>query len=148
MPKLRPLPQPNTSPVTNVARSRSPNLFQKGHKRVGGRERGTVNVVTREAREAILLGLEIAGNRMGRFGIVSYVVQAALSDYKNGIALLSLITPRQIAASITKTETIRYESVADIAADLEKMGIRVPELFAADWVGDPVDAEVVEPDKA
>jgi hypothetical protein len=122
----------------------SPNLFQKGHQRLGGRERGTKNAVTREVREAILLGLEIAGNRLGRFGMVSYIVEAALHDYKNGIAMLSLVTPRQIAATInTKTE-ISYPTLAELNEDLRKRGLKPPpELFVADWLGDD-EVEVVE----
>jgi hypothetical protein len=55
----------------------------------------------RTTREAIREGLEAAGATMGPRGIVSYVTQAALADFKNGIQLLSMITPRSADLHVT-----------------------------------------------
>jgi hypothetical protein len=147
MARLRPPHNLSTAPTTEVVpRPRSPHLFKKGHERLGGRERGQPNHISRSTREAILLGLEIAGNTMGRQGIVSYVVAAARKDFKHGIALLSMVTPR--SADLHVTHAPAPVTLEELDEQLRKLNLPpMRELYSPDFHGDSVEdateAEVV-----
>jgi hypothetical protein len=138
MARLRPLPQPqlNTAPAAKVTnRPRSPHLFKKGDPKPAnaGRARGQPNRVSTSTREAILLGLEIAGNRMGTQGVVSYVVQAALADFRNGIQLLSLVTPKPLDVVVRHEEQVLL-TVEDLDRSLVEAGLPpTKEIFALDY---------------
>jgi hypothetical protein len=56
-----------------------PGSFKKGHKKVGGRKRGTPNVMTREYKEAII---QAASQAEGKDGLVGYLKLVALKDPK------------------------------------------------------------------
>jgi hypothetical protein len=95
-------------------------------------------------KESIRLGLEAAGNELGNAGVVSLVRVMALQDYRLAAALIGMITPRAVEASITTTE-FRFQAVAELDADLQKAGLPPSrELFLPDWRGTtaPEDDEV------
>jgi hypothetical protein len=59
--------------------SQRPGSFEKGHKKVGGRKRGTPNVMTREYKEAVI---QVASQLGGKDGLVGYLTFVALNDPK------------------------------------------------------------------
>jgi hypothetical protein len=65
--------------------SQRPGDFKKGHKKVGGRKRGTPNVMTREYKEAII---QAASQLGGKDGLVGYLMLVALNDPKAMCKLL------------------------------------------------------------
>jgi hypothetical protein len=101
----------------------------------------------RSVRENIIEGLMIAGQKYGDQGVISYVAAAAAEDFKNGLALLALVCPKAVEARInSQVEMIqKYESAADVARDLQRLGVQMPDLLP-DFVGDPIvdEAELVE----
>ena len=88
---------------------------------------------------------------MGPRGIVSYVTQAALADFKNGIQLLSMITPRSADLHVTHAAApVTIEELDEQLAQLNLPPMR--ELYAVDYRGsDPVEdttAEILEAEEA
>jgi hypothetical protein len=68
--------------------SQRPGSFEKGHKKVGGRKRGTPNVMTRERKEALLQAASQAG---GEDGLVGYLKLLALNHPKTFCRLLGAL---------------------------------------------------------
>jgi hypothetical protein len=62
-----------------------PGSFKKGHKKLGGRKRGTPNVMTREYKEAVI---QAANQLGGKDGLVGYLELVALNDPKTFYKLL------------------------------------------------------------
>jgi len=147
MPKLRPAPvrTPLATEMVKPLPQRREFNFKKGHKKLGGRECGVPNVITRSTREAILEGLTIAGNSMGRQGIVSYVVAAAKADFRHGIALLSMVTPRHLNADVTIRNEPVITTVEQLDAELSKAGLPPSgEIFKIDFQGNPTPSDANE----
>jgi hypothetical protein len=148
MPKLRSLPEraPTSVPVATelVEQPKNDGKFEKGHKRIGGREKGQQNILPRTTREAIREGLEAAGNTMGPSGIVTYVTQAALADFKFGCALLNMITPKTAHLDITRHDHT-FVSISDLDAELHRQGLPASsEIFKLDYAGTPVEDDTAE----
>ena len=145
MPKLREPHQSNTAPATQVVdRPQNAGLFQEGHQRAGGRLKGQQNHVSRSTREAILQGLEIAGNTMGRQGLISYIVAAARADFKYGVAMLGMVTPRTAHIDVTSCEQ-NFVSIADLDASLVAAGLPATrEVFQLDYRSTAPEAEETE----
>jgi hypothetical protein len=145
MPKLRSasLPSEPESPPPN---RRAVRDIKRGERWPGsGRKKGRANYVTRSTREAILEGLTIAGNSMGRQGIVSYVVAAAKADFRHGIALLSMVTPRHLNADVTIRNEPVITTIAQLNAELAKAGLPPSgEIFKIDFKGSPAPSDVDE----
>lgn len=66
-----------------------PQLFKKGHAKLGGRKKGTRNKVTRDVKEAILLSFEAIG---GQYWLESL----SRRDRKSYAALLGKLLPMQL----------------------------------------------------
>jgi hypothetical protein len=62
-----------------------PGSFEKGHKKLGGRKRGTPNVMTREYKEAVI---QVANQLGGKDGLLGYLKLVALNDPKTFVKLL------------------------------------------------------------
>ena len=108
MPRLRAAKR--TPAVTEVVPQRPPHGFQKGHKQFGGRQRGQQNITSARVREAIILGLEAAGDG----NMADYVTKVALADHRLGVAMMSLVCPKAIDA------TVRHEPVLVTVEDLDR----------------------------
>jgi hypothetical protein len=148
MAKLRPPGTRVPEGITSMPRRNPKDYeFQKGHPRLenAGRARGTPNIIPRSTREAIFQGLAIAGNTMGKEGIVSYVVEAALADFKYGIALLSMVTPRHLNADVTIRNEPVITTIGQLDAELAKAGLPPSgEIFKIDFKGSPAPSDVDE----
>jgi hypothetical protein len=113
--------------------------FQKGHKKRGGRARGEPNVVTRTIRESVVEGINRAGGG-GPEGVVQYAEQAARKDYRYGIAMLQLVVPKAIEATVRHEEQVLL-TVEDLDESLRQAGLPpTKEIFALDYRGDPAES--------
>ena len=63
--------------------------FKKGHKKLGGRKKGTKNVMTEDVKNAILEAFE-------RSGGVEYLVGIAETDPKTFCTLLGKVLPKDM----------------------------------------------------
>jgi hypothetical protein len=140
MPRLR--AAQSTPAVTEVVpQQRPPHGFQKGHKRFGGRQRGQQNITSARVREAIILGLEAAGDG----NMADYVTKVALADHRLGVAMMALVCPKAIDA------TVRHEpvllTIEDLDRSLAAAGLPgTSEVFKLDFSTGPIEeAEIVEP---
>ena len=148
MPKLRTARSVRAPTGTEIV-PRPPHGFQKGHKRIAGREKGTPNVVTRNSREAIVAALNAYGrDGAGKQGMIGFCLRLLDEDIgRNGLALLSLITPRQLHAEVTSRNEQVLLTIADLDQDLARR--RLPctqEIFKLDYKGNELaDNDVVVP---
>jgi hypothetical protein len=130
MPRLRTVSSVRTPLVTELVKPREFN-FKKGHKRIGGREKGTPNVITRSVREAIIAGLNAAG---GPEGMIAYVTRVALEDYRLGVAMMALVCPRQ--ADVTFRSEPVLMSVEDLDRSLIEAGLPpTKQIYGLDFKG-------------
>jgi hypothetical protein len=69
-----------------------PGSFKKGHKKLGGRKRGTPNVMTREYKEAIIqVANQLGSDQKGKDGLLGYLTLVALNDPKTFCKLLGAL---------------------------------------------------------
>ncbi len=142
------IPAEADSPALRLRKIINPGRPAKRQRVPGsGRRKGGQNIISRSTRQCILEGLTIAGNTMGDQGVVSYVTQAALADFRHGIALLGMITPRQ--ADVTITRAPAPVTLAELDAELARMNLPpMREVFAVDFRGSPNpddEAEILNP---
>ncbi len=88
---------------------------------------------------------------MGPRGIVSYVTKAALADFRNGIQLLNMITPR--SADLHVTHAAAPVTIEELDAELERQGLpRTAEIFPLSFRSeddsDVTEAEIVAEEAA
>ena len=65
--------------------------FKKGHKKLGGRKRGTPNVMTREYKEVIKEANQLGSDQKGKDGLVRHLTLVALNDPKTLCKLLGAL---------------------------------------------------------
>jgi len=109
--------------------------------------RGQPNVVTRSVREGIIAGLNAAG---GVGGVADYVTKVALQDHRLGVAMMSLVVPRQANIDVTRNEQMLV-TIEDLDRSLLASGLPMTrEIFALDFSRgeDTTEAEVVAEEEA
>jgi hypothetical protein len=127
--------------------------FERGRGKTGGRKRGVANKISFDTRKAIIEALTQLGNEIdqgNRQGVISFIKAACRENLSNGIKLLTAITPKMLDLDVQKTTTVKYRTIEEIEADLEKRGIpKMKEIFAIDYRGtDPViepEPEIIPP---
>jgi hypothetical protein len=124
--------------------------FEAGRAKTGGRRKGKANKINVDTHRAILQALDQVGRDISktevRDGLIAFIVAAVKQDLGRGIKLIQSITPRMLDVSVEKTSVVKYKSLAEIEADLERRGIKsIGEIFRIDYVGsDPAQIESVE----
>ena len=81
-------------------------------KKTGGRQAGTPNRISRDLKEAILVGAEAAGDG----DMVSYLTWAAKEHPSSFLALLGKIVPLQVSAAVTLPVLSKEQRDAAVAA--------------------------------
>ena len=69
----------------------------KGHKKWGGRQKGTPNKFTSDVKAALIEATNLAG---GKLGMVGYFLQQAKANPKVYLGLLQDCLPKEVTASI------------------------------------------------
>ncbi len=88
--------------------SQRPDSFGKGHAKMGGRKRGTPNVVTRELKTAILrAAYRLGSDGRGKDGVVGYLTRIAKNDIKTFVMLLRAVLPLQLKSRTDENWPIR-----------------------------------------
>jgi hypothetical protein len=126
--------------------------LRKQHRvqKLRGRSRkGKPNYTTRLSREAIVEALCLYGeNGKGKNAMVGFCLAAIRKDIRNGVTMLSMITPKQVDAVITRTD-ITYRTLAELDADLASHGLPTSqEVFKLDYKGsaaiDPEELAIID----
>ena len=66
--------------------------FKKGHKKLGGRKRGTPNVMTKEYKEALIEAAnQLGSDQKGKDGLVGYLKLVAMDDPRAYCKLLGAL---------------------------------------------------------
>jgi hypothetical protein len=158
MPRLRrPLLIPSENENADSRVRRAVRATKRGERYPGsGRKKGQANTLTRFSRDAIIEGLSRYGSDgKGKDGLVGFVLAAVRKDIRNGVTMLGTITPKQLEATVNKTE-IKYQSIAEVDADLARHGLPpTREIFQIDFVGTPApdeaagepEPEILPPDR-
>jgi hypothetical protein len=129
-----------------------PYLFQKGHPRYGGRQKGSKNIFDGDLRQAIWeaaietgwLTVDDEGKRVatGEGGVKGFLKWLNVNEPKTGAALLARILPY----FITSTDIPDVASRAEIEAQFRELGLpmglieylqRAPAPLDLDEVDDP-----------
>jgi hypothetical protein len=138
MPRLRRIPSELAHPDDRRRHLINPTGGKR--KKLGGRAKGTANLISRSVRESIIEGLARAGGG-GPEGVVRYVTAAAKADYKYGIALMSLVCPKAIEANI-RHEQATLVTIEDLDIELQKAGLPPSsEIFKVDYKGSQTPEE-------
>ena len=129
MPRIRLPNRTVTEPPPNMA---------KGHPRMGGRRKGSVNRTTKSSREAIITAL----NESDPDGMVGTIKKLIRKNLDNVLPLLQLVTPRQ--ADISYRNETPLLTIAQLDEFLRAAGLPVTkEVFQLQYSSD-ADTEVTE----
>jgi hypothetical protein len=110
-----------TTPARARDASQRPGTFQKGHRKFGGRKKGTPNVVTKDLKIAIIEAAERLGSDgKGKDGLVGYLMALAAVDPRTFGALLRALLPLQIAPKYD--DPITFRSPEELREKLIKQG--------------------------
>jgi hypothetical protein len=113
-----------TTPARARDASQRPGTFQKGHRKFGGRKKGTPNVVTKDLKIAIIDAAERLGSDgKGKDGLVGYLMALAAGEPRTFGALLRALLPLQIAPKPDDTITTFRRSAEEIREELIKRGV-------------------------
>ncbi len=115
----------------NRTREQRPGSFQKGHAKLGGRQPGTPNVMTKELKVAVIEAASRLGSDLrGRDGVEGYLMRLAKNDMKTFVMLLRAVLPLQIKEEIRNrryysNEPVRYPTTAEIREKMRQLGMPV-----------------------
>ncbi len=106
--------------------SQRPGTFQKGHRKFGGRKKGTPNVITKDLKVAIVEAAHLVGSDgKGKDGLVGYLKALTAGDTRAFCSLLRALLPLQIAPKEEEKShlDIVYRSAAEIREELVRRGV-------------------------
>jgi hypothetical protein len=115
---------------TDVVRTK-PSLFQKGHVKVGGRQKGAQNRFGGDLREAVVAGIQAVGFmrragkrgwKHGQGGVQGFIEWLALHEPKTAAALFARVLPYFINVGMEVPEVV---SEAEMEAMLKELGLPV-----------------------
>jgi hypothetical protein len=111
-----------TTPARARDASQRPGTFQKGHRKFGGRQKGTPNVITKDLKIAIVEAAHRLGkDGKGKDGLVGYLMALAATDTKTFGSLLRALLPLQIAP---ETDTVvTFRSAEELREKLIAQGV-------------------------
>jgi hypothetical protein len=126
-------------------RAQGKRFDQKHQPRGRGRPKGARNLLTREVKEAIIIGLsELGEDLRGKGGLVGFIKRIGRYDLKTSAMLLRALIPMTVSTQ-QKSEII-YKSVEEARAELERAGIFFSDIFKLEHVKHPkvIDAQASE----
>jgi hypothetical protein len=135
-----------TTPARARDASQRPATFQNGHRKFGGRKKGTPNVVTKDLKIATIeAATRIGSDGNGKDGLVGYLMWLAAVDTRTFGGLLRALLPLQPPAE--PNVTIKFRSADELREKLIAQGVPaamlpVPALKFVD--ADAVRAEAEE----
>jgi hypothetical protein len=110
-----------------------------------GRRKGARNLLTREVKDAIILGLsELGEDLRGKGGLVGFIKRIGRHDLKCSAMLLRALIPMSV--STEQKHEVTYKSLEEARADLERTGIFLGDIFKLEHAKHPklIDAEMSE----
>jgi hypothetical protein len=117
--------------------------YRKGHKKIGGRKKGTPNRLTAEIKEMIIAAFtELGADGRGEEGLKGFIKKIGREDLKSSAMLLRAVLPMQVNASINASVNVKYKTLEEANEEARKLGLperRVLELMDFRRVEDEQD---------
>ncbi len=115
--------------------------FRKGHKKIGGRKKGTPNQSTSDIKEAALAAFtELGADGHGKDGLKGYFKRIGRKDVRTAAMLLRAILPMQVNLGKPEEPKI-YKTAEEVREELRRRGIPIPESFFQLQFHGPEDLE-------
>jgi hypothetical protein len=115
------------------ARAALGGRYHKGHKKTGGRKKGTPNRLPGEIREAIIAAFtELGADGRGKEGFKGFIKKIGLEDLKTSGMLVRAVLPMQVNATINTSVNVKYKTLEEANEEARKLGLperRVLELM-------------------
>ena len=112
------------------ARAASGVRYAKGHKKVGGRKKGTPNRLTTEIREMIIAAFtELGADGRGAEGLKGFIKLIGREDLKSAAMLLRAVLPMQVNASINTSVNVKYKTLQEATEEARKLGLPERRVF-------------------
>jgi hypothetical protein len=118
------------------------NRFKKGHKKLGGRQKGTPNVTTRMVQDAMLLAAEGLGeDGEGKNGVVGFYTMIG-RNYPPVLAQsLAKLLPLQVAERAKEVPKKIYKTSEEISAALRAAGLPEASIYDLEYCEEPSPPE-------
>jgi hypothetical protein len=105
-------------------------LYRRGHRKTGGRKKGTQNTLTRELKEAILnAAIKHGLDGKGKDGLEGYMLMLASNERKIFGVLLRAVLPMQMNASIETSLNVRYKTIEEASEEARRLGLPERRVF-------------------
>jgi hypothetical protein len=105
----------------------------KGHKRYGGRQKGTPNKYNQYMRDAILAAAaKVGSDGRGKDGVDGYLERCARTDCMEYLKAMVKLVPHKLHAIIDHTitlENVHYETVEEAREALEREGVIIDQIL-------------------
>jgi hypothetical protein len=104
--------------------------YRKGHKKVGGRKKGTPNRLTAEIKETIIAAFtELGADGRGKEGLKGFIKKIGREDLKSSAMLLRAVLPMQVNASINTSVNVKYKTLEEATEEARKFGLPERRVF-------------------
>jgi hypothetical protein len=104
--------------------------YRKGHKKIGGRKKGTPNRLTAEIKEMIIAAFtELGANGRGEEGLKGFIKKIGREDLKSSAMLLRAVLPMQVNASINTSINVKYKTLEEANEEARKLGLPERRVF-------------------
>ena len=112
------------------ARGTGAGRYRKGHKKNGGRKKGTPNRLTAEIKEMIIQAFtELGADGHGKEGLKGFIKRIGREDLKASAMLLRAVLPMQINASINTSVNVKYKTLEEAMEEARKLGLPERRVF-------------------
>jgi hypothetical protein len=107
-----------------------PGRYGKGHKKTGGRTKGTPNRLTAEIKETIIQAFtELGADGHGKDGLKGFIKRIGREDLKTSGMLLRAVLPMQINTSINTSVNVKYKTLDEAMEEARKLGLPERRVF-------------------
>ncbi len=104
--------------------------YRKGHKKSGGRQKGTPNRLTAQIKEMIIEAFsELGADGCGKEGLKGFIKRIGREDLKASAMLLRAVLPMQINTSISTSVNVKYKTTEEAMEEARKLGLPERRVF-------------------
>jgi hypothetical protein len=104
--------------------------FEKGMKKIAGRQRGTPNRFNKDVQDLLWDAMQAVGyNGKGQGGVLGYMAKTAEAHRPEFLAAIVRVCPQRLVALFSQTNVnLRYETVEEAKKALANEGLLIDHL--------------------